>query len=131
MQVLTQTIDLISVKINWLEVADYAFCIKEKVDDIFVMRYLNQAYEDIYLIPNGRKKLEYINSNCFVMWGDEIGGIYQSNDWEVYNSKSSKRFNEVVNIGGKKLIRRFQKKYFQDPKTQKEYIILWSIDIDN
>lgn len=47
------------------------------------MLFVNDAYEKVFLLPNGLTKSDYIGKNDVEVWGEKIGKQYQKNDRRV------------------------------------------------
>lgn len=67
--------------------------------DIFVMRYLNDAYEREFLSKIGKTKEEYLNNPDSVIWGKKIGDLFEDNDRHVMFSKKVEDFSEYYGSG--------------------------------
>lgn len=52
-----------------------------------IMLYLNPAYEEYYLEPIGKTRLDYIGKTDAEFWGNPLGTMYWSNDMKVIYSK--------------------------------------------
>lgn len=62
---------------------------------------LNRAFEEIYLEPLGKDKMDYIDKTDFEVWSEEEAIAFRQSDLDVINSKSKKVFIEKVTINGK------------------------------
>jgi hypothetical protein len=62
--------------------------------DPMPMRFCNLSYQNEYLAPLNKKREDYIND--FLMWGDEIGEIYNAHDWRIWLSAEPDTFMEKV-----------------------------------
>lgn len=67
------------------------------------MLFINKSYEDVFLIPEGKKISDYLGKTDFDVWPENIAKIYSDNDNEVILTKSVIEFGETVSIGGKKI----------------------------
>ena len=67
--------------------------------DIFVMRYLNDAYEREFLVPLGKCMGDYLGERDSVVWGDKVGNMFELNDRQVMFSKQVEDFDENYGTG--------------------------------
>ena len=125
---LQQTFDILRIKTISIECMKAPYWIKEYVNGVFVMRYLNKAYEDEYLTPHGITRKQYINKRDKDIWGIDIGKHYHGHDLEAYTSKSEIFFTEFVSTLQGRVERMFMKKYILDEETGREYVVGFRFD---
>lgn len=65
-----------------------------------VMLVLNDAYEKLFLIPNGKKRIDYIGNTDSQVWGEELGSQYWGHDQEVLMSGNVFDGEEKVIVNG-------------------------------
>lgn len=53
-----------------------------------IMLSLNDAYEKVFLIPNGLSRSDYVGKNDIEVWGEEIGNRYMDNDQKALRSNN-------------------------------------------
>lgn len=59
-----------------------------------IMLSLNQAYEDAFLIPQGKTRFDYIGKHDDDIWGEKVADIFRAND---IIAMSMKRASFVLN----------------------------------
>lgn len=67
--------------------------------DMFVMRYVNHAYDREFLKKLGKSKDDYLNSPDSVIWGEKIGNLFELNDRHVMFSREVEDFSEYYGSG--------------------------------
>ena len=92
----------------------------DPIRDDFVMVYLNDAYEEDYLISVGKTKDEYIGKTDTEFWGAEVAEAYNRHDREILTSKSSDIFKEKTEAVG--IAEIFVKSYYYDEQTDIHFI---------
>jgi len=60
------------------------------------MLSLNQAFEDLFLLPNGLTTKDYLGKTDKEFWGEEKGKLYRQHDLEVL--KTGELFNGIEKI---------------------------------
>lgn len=67
-----------------------------------IMLSLNSAYEELFLIPRGKAKKDYIFENDHAVWERDIAFKFEANDKKVLKSKQVWHGKEEVIYDGKK-----------------------------
>lgn len=71
------------------------------------MVMVNDTYEQLFLIPNGKNKFDYIGQTDEEFWGSigkaEIGKKYREHDIRVMTEKQTIRYTEIVYVGNSQL----------------------------
>lgn len=69
-----------------------------------IMLSLNDAYERVFLIPNGFVRKDYIGKSDVDVWGDAIGLEYQAGDREAMDKRELIKTTETVKLGAIELL---------------------------
>ncbi len=56
-------------------------------DNAGIMRQINDKYEQLFMIPRGTRKDQYIGKTDIQYWGDAIGQAYHSNDMKIISGE--------------------------------------------
>ena len=69
------------------------------------MLQLNKAYEQTFLVPNGKDRFDYIGKTDKEFWGDELGNpiiaqSYRKADINVMNTRTTIRTEQFANLDG-------------------------------
>lgn len=67
-------------------------------DEDGVMLSLNDAYEDTFLVPIGKKREDYVGKTDIEFWGTDIGTIYRNHDLQVMRDK--KPYSSIEPVKG-------------------------------
>lgn len=76
-----------------------------------VMIDLNDSYEQVFLIPNGKHKADYIGYSDIDIWGEEIGKQYQYNDEQAVKNRKLIVKEEQVKLTPDKTVNMWIIKY--------------------
>ncbi len=73
------------------------------------MLYLNNEYERLFLIPNGKTAKDYIGRYDHEVWSKEIADEFTANDRRVLASKSGTYvFTETIKVNGAELTNKYK-----------------------
>lgn len=65
-----------------------------------VMLAVNKAFEDYFLLPNGKTAGDYLGNNDFHIWPNDVAEKLFANDREVMRRRKPVRTKEIIQING-------------------------------
>jgi len=92
-----QEIHNLSLKLQLMESAHYDLPIPAWLKDTNgTMLSLNAAYEELFIVPLGKKIEDYVGKTDSEFWGEEIGKEYLLNDLKILRQGKSEIVTETV-----------------------------------
>lgn len=70
-------------------------------DESGVMVSINRAYEELFLLPKGQTRMDYIGKQDIDIWGPEVAKPFHANDAEVFRTGRVFNGTEKLPVNGK------------------------------